>query len=90
MEGDWQFPKIAHGDALHHPSATTSRGCQTAHPMAEVLKFQKRTRNLHTTRDFNRNWVNYSDLTRPNSLKMVVHVGNSRPTTLFQVGELVF
>ena len=35
------------------------------------------------------NWVNYSDLTRPNSPQMVVYVGISPPTTVFQVGELL-
>ena len=34
-------------------------------------------------------WVNYNDLTRPNSPQMVVYVGNSPPTILFQVAEIL-
>ena len=34
-------------------------------------------------------WVNYGDLTRPNSPQMVVDVGNIPPITLFQVGEVL-
>ena len=33
--------------------------------------------------------INYKDLTRPNSPQMVVCVGSSPPTTLFQVGEII-
>ena len=33
--------------------------------------------------------VNYNDPTRPNSPQMVAYVGNSPPTSLFQVGEIL-
>ena len=34
--------------------------------------------------------MNYNDLTRPNSPQTVVYVGTLPPTTLFQVGELLW
>ena len=41
-------------------------------------------------RSFNRCfWVNWKDLTRPNSPQIVVYVGSSPPTTLLRVGEIL-
>ena len=72
----------------------TWRGLQTSGgPSVVWLWLDHSGRNPTTSASWNLpfyvDWVNYNDLTRPNSPQMVVYVGNSPQTTWFQASEIL-